>query len=149
MPVPAEPREFRLSDYQRFRYKSFALLCAFGVALTSILLLSDYLGAQPVEFSYGLAAFIVGLGLAGWSALLKADRPFARLSRHGLTLHDGLLNAWSSPWTGIYAVEAPGRWRADLRLAGQRLRRVPLTMFEREDRQAFVEAVRKWIYSSH
>ena len=144
-----ESREFPLSEYQRSGYKAFALLCACCVALASTLAMAVTLGAQPIEFSYATAAFVLAVAFSGWCSLVKAGKPFARLTPHGLTLQDGALLPWSSPWTSIYAIESPGRHRADLRLAGMRARRVALTMLEREDRREFVEAVRKWIYSAH
>lgn len=143
MPRHAEPREFGLSEYQRSRYRLFAAFCVVAAAL-SLLETADSL----VESVVTVALFVLS-SFAGWFAWLKAGRPFARLTPHGLTLHDGVLLPWSSSWTSVYAIETPGDRRAELRLAGARSRRVPLTMIEREDRQAFVEAVRKWIYTSH
>ena len=143
MPRHAEPREFVLSEYQRSRYRLFAGLCVAAAALSLLDLVADF------DESFIPVAVMVTALFAGWFAWLKAGRPFARLTPHGLTIHDGVLLPWSASWTSVYAIEAPGDRRAELKLSGSRLRRVPLTMIEREDRQAFVEAVRTWIHTSH
>lgn len=144
MPEHAEPREFGLSEYQRSRYRIFSFLCLCAAALSLV----DLAGSpDPVA---SLSVEVLGASVvAGWFTWIKSGRPFARLSQRGLTLYDGVLLPWSASWTTVYAIEASGDRIVQLRLAGSRLRRVPLTMFEREDRRDFVEAVRKWIYTSH
>ncbi|MBI5199942.1 MAG: hypothetical protein HY925_00010 [Elusimicrobia bacterium] len=143
MPRHAEPREFVLSEYQRSRYRIFTGLCALAASLSLFRLTVE------LDDSWLAISVLVVSAFSGWFSWLKSGRPFARLSPHGLTIHDGILLPWSASWAKVYAIETPGDRRAELRLAGVRTRRVPLTMLEREDRQAFVSAVKTWIYTSH
>ena len=150
MPYRAKPGEFYLSEYQasRCRFLSLACVPAYLAAFLFDLALGD--GGVPFGWLSCLSAFQgVAAFLVGHTLWLRAGRPFARLSRNGLTLHDGLLRPWSASWAGVRALEAPDRHHADLSLAGRHSRHVPLIMFEPEDRRVFVEAVQKWIRLSH
>lgn len=151
MPERAELREFHLSEYRRSRYTLLSVFCSLSGVLSFGYFALEIAGSRH----YGLASVALLLACLGCCAVLarlfwlKANRPFARLSSHGLSLQDGLVLPSPIPWTRIYAIEQIGPLKAKLRMSGMRHRTVELTMFEREERRDFVEAVRKWVYTSH
>lgn len=146
MPERAELREFRLSDFYRSGY---LLLCAAfvcGCLMTLALAFQESIVPGQGYFFGGVSLLAALLARLFW---LKADRPAARLSAHGLTLEDGLLGSASLAWTGVYAIERTGKLAAELRLSGKQHRTIELSKLEREERAEFVEAVKRWISCSH
>ncbi|MCX5788418.1 MAG: hypothetical protein NTX64_07960 [Elusimicrobia bacterium] len=140
--------EFRLSEYQASRYRFLAL----GFPAACLAALVCALGLASLEIVPAAACAAVGgfaAVLAGRMFWLKAGRPFARTSRHGLALDEGFLFTRTIPWREIYAIEEFDTHGARLKLSGLRTKPLALTMLEREHRHAFIESVRRWIYTSH
>lgn len=151
MPERAELREFHLSEYHQFRYVLHSLFCSLSVVVTFAFAVFSALGGSASTEVRLLPPFVfmACAGLLARLFWLRANRPYARLSSHGLTLQDGLLFPTTLAWARVYAIEPQGAFGAVLRLSGMKHRSIELTMFEREERKEFVEAVRKWVYSSH
>lgn len=139
MPERAELREFRLSDF----YRSGYLLVSVAFGCGSVLSLTV---AALGNFFMGVSLVAAVLARLFW---LKANRPAARLSAHGLAIDDGLLSPGALAWTGVYAIERTGKLSAELRLSGKKRLPIELSRFEREERGEFVEAVKRWISCSH
>jgi len=144
----AQPREFPLSEFESSRCRLLSVIVP-SVCVASLFALLATAGSPHLFLALGLS-IVAGASSVVAARLwwVKASRPFARLSGRGLSLEDGMLFR-TIPWNEIYAIEARDGFTARLKLSRMRSMTLDLTVLEREERPAFVESVRQWIFSSH
>lgn len=139
------PGEFGYSEFHRSSRVLLAGLSALvflTLAARTGLELVGGPGDIPPSILAGAAVEALLLVIGAVLLWRGAARPFARLDRDGVDL----ALSWHRvriPWTELYGVEAPEPLRLVLRLSGRRSRTVWLTALDRDDRPAFLDALRE------